>query len=594
MLIWLAACTSYTWYADLDGDGFGDPEAPLESRTMPDFAAGNDGDCDDADAAVNPSAREVCNGVDDDCNGDVDEAGAEGEATLHADADADGYGAEEVGFGCATEGATHNALDCDDDDPEVNPEGVEVCENGADDDCDGPEDCRYGSEAPLHAALSVFTGVAEGDLAARALAAPGDVDGDGRADLLVSAFKNDEAGEDAGAVYLVLDAAGGDAPLGDAAYAWTGEAAGAYAGYALSGAGDVDGDGLGDLFVGAFLASPEGSATGAAYLLTSEGLASGSLSGASTRLVGVSDDDHFAVSVAGGGDVDGDGQPDLLVGAWQADLGGTDNGVAYLFRGPLPAGERSADDASAAFAGRDDGETAAFAVAFAGDTDGDGDDELLVGSHLADLGGTDAGAAFLIESGFSGPWFADEAGVWLVGENEYDYAGWSVAGAGDVNGDGYDDLLVGAYANDRQQPEGGAVYLVHGPVEGVFALAASAAVVHGTSSGALLGYAVATAGDIDSDGFADILAGAPGADVDGYSNVGRAVLAHGPLTGTLRGDEAGGRFTGEGVSDEFGRSLAGLGDVDVDGYGDLAISAQWSDRAAQDAGAVWVFPGTGL
>ena len=595
MLLFALACAdTYTWYADADGDGYGDAASPLEAKSQPPLTAGNDADCDDTNAAIHPGAREACNQFDDDCDGEVDEPGADGEGVLYADADGDVYGGESTGFGCPDGSSADNELDCDDADPTVSPEGAEVCENGADDDCDGPEDCRYGAEAPLHAALSVFTGVGSGDLAARALAGPGDVDGDGRSDLLVSSFRNDDAGEDAGALYLVLDAAGGDGSLSAAAHSWTGEDAGDYAGYAISAAGDLDGDGLGDLVVGAFTADPGGAATGAAYALHSDGLASGSLAGADLRFLGSAADDHFGVSVAGAGDVDGDGSADLLVGAWQADLGGTDNGVAYLFRGPFTEGDIDADDYDAAFAGRDDAETAAFSLSGAGDTDGDGISEILVGSHLADLGGTDAGAAFLVPGDLDGPWYLDAAGAWIVGENPYDYAGWSVAGAGDVDADGYDDLLVGAYGNDRQQPEGGAAYLVKGPVEGTFDLAAATAVLYGTSSGELLGYAVATAGDVDQDGYADVLAGAPGADVSGYTNVGRAALAHGPLAGTYRADEVGGFFTGEGLDDEFGRSLAALGDVDDDTYGDFAISAQWSDRAVADGGAVWVFPGTGL
>jgi len=135
------AADASTWYADADSDGFGDPDTSTQACDLPSGHAADDSDCDDSDAAVNPDAQELCNGVDDDCDGDTDEDDAADASTWYADDDADGYGdANAITQACEQpSGHTDDDSDCDDSDDAVNPDATELC-NGVDDDCDGDSD----------------------------------------------------------------------------------------------------------------------------------------------------------------------------------------------------------------------------------------------------------------------------------------------------------------------------------------------------------------------------------------------------------------------------------------------------------------------
>ncbi len=126
------------WFADVDGDGYGDASSSIVSCDAPTGHVLDDSDCDDGDAAVNPGASEACNGIDDDCDGTVDEDDAVDAGTWYADADGDGYGDPALGtISCtAPSGSVADGSDCDDSDAAVHPAASEIC-NGIDDDCDG-------------------------------------------------------------------------------------------------------------------------------------------------------------------------------------------------------------------------------------------------------------------------------------------------------------------------------------------------------------------------------------------------------------------------------------------------------------------------
>ncbi|MBL0316440.1 MAG: hypothetical protein IPP69_11925 [Flavobacteriales bacterium] len=144
----------FTFYADADGDGYGDASNSVDDCTQPSGYVTDDSDCDDTDASVNPDASEVCdNGTDDDCDGNVDNVAAN---TYYADADGDGYGdASTSTTACAApSGYVSDDTDCDDTDASVNPSATEVCDNGTDDDCDGNVD---------NVATSTYYADADGD-----------------------------------------------------------------------------------------------------------------------------------------------------------------------------------------------------------------------------------------------------------------------------------------------------------------------------------------------------------------------------------------------------------------------------------------------
>ncbi len=145
----VGAVDAITWYTDADGDGYGDSTLSTSACTAPSGTVANDEDCDDTLATVSPDGTEACNGIDDDCDGDVDPSTSTDAVTWYLDDDGDGYGeASSTTLACnEPSGYADNDQDCDDTDSSVSPDGSELC-NGIDDDCDGTTDPDSSSDAP--------------------------------------------------------------------------------------------------------------------------------------------------------------------------------------------------------------------------------------------------------------------------------------------------------------------------------------------------------------------------------------------------------------------------------------------------------------
>jgi hypothetical protein len=330
-----------------------------------------------------------------------------------------------------------------------------------------------------------------------------------------------------GAAYLVLGPVTGSFDLSLADAIFVGATANDQAGFSVSSAGDMDGDGLPDVLVGApNAATSEGAfcCAGAAYVMSGTRRGSHGLGTAG----GPMDTWYFGTSVDGLGDVDGDGLDDVLITA-NDDLDGDDDvsyaGASYVLFGPV-SGRLDPSDADAKLVGEADYDYAGIgnsgnATAAAGDVDADGLRDIVIGTYSE----SDTGAAYVVHGGVTGTLSLADADAKLVGEAEGDNAGVSVSGAGDVDADGHDDILVGAYLNDEGGAAAGAAYLVRGPVAGSLDLGRADLKLVGAEEDQA-GAAVSSAGDIDGDGRADVLVGAPGHSVDGV-NGGAAYVLYG-------------------------------------------------------------------
>ncbi|MEC7948894.1 MAG: integrin alpha, partial [Myxococcota bacterium] len=316
-------------------------------------------------------------------------------------------------------------------------------------------------EMSLSDARARLIGEQAGDLAGFTVAAPGDFDGDGRMDLLIGAVEEDTGGAQAGAVYLFEGPVSGNARLWTADVKVTGESAGDQAGWSISPAGDTDGDGLADALVGAPYEHAGGVYRGGAYVIRGGSSGTFGLDEADAKRTGVTAGDQAGFAVGGGGDVNGDGYADVLVGAPEEDTGGSGAGAAYLLMGPV-SGEASLSTAHATFVGEDNDDMAGSAVAFVGDMDGDGSVDLAIGARLDDVAGSDAGAVYLVLSPSSGTLDLADASAKLLGSSSGDWVGSALAGAGDLDGDGAPDLVVGVPYDDTFAADAGAVWVVLG------------------------------------------------------------------------------------------------------------------------------------
>jgi hypothetical protein len=208
------------------------------------------------------------------------------------------------------------------------------------------------------------------------------------------------------------------------------------------------------------------------------------------RLDGETAGDEAGIAVAGAGDVDGDGFDDFLVGAHEESSGGAKAGAAYLLYGSgerLPP-SRSLSAAAARLTGEAAYDRAGSAVAAAGDVNGDGFGDVIVGASLHNGPSTDSGAAYLLHGPFYGAIPLSLADAKLVPEPGYTYAGAAVAGTGDVDGDGFDDLAIGARGHDAHGVDAGAAWLVYGPATGAVDLGLADATFLGDAAGDLAGW----------------------------------------------------------------------------------------------------------
>ncbi len=341
-----------------------------------------------------------------------------------------------------------------------------------------------------------------GDNLGISVASAGDTDGDGLDDILIGARSNDAGGIQAGQAYLFRGPIAGHLSPSQATAVITGEDF-EELGVAVHSAGDMNGDGFGDIVLGAHMFQ---AGVGRAYVFL--GPVSGARLSASADAIitGQFNSDSFGVALAAG-DVNGDGLDDLLFGAPHGPIDFLDPGRAYLFFGPI-SGAMNASEADVLFRGEDNNDMFGMSAGM-GDMNGDGLADCLVGaSQLFNQG---SGRAYLFLAPFkSGTILVGaEAEGRFAGEVSRDMFGDAVASAGDVNGDGLDDVLVGAWDQGSANFRAGRAYLFLGPATGFHAAGNADLILSGEEAGDRLGKSVASAGDLNGNGLADLLIGAP-------------------------------------------------------------------------------------
>jgi hypothetical protein len=585
-------------YRDGDRDGYRSTTSTTLASADTDCADAGEAnaavdatDCDDTNATVSPVATESCNLVDDDCDGDIDEGLT---TTWYADADGDGSGDSSSSTeACSVpEGYAARSGDCDDAEPLAAPTLAEDCGDGIDNDCAGDlGECDLDASYSARTADHRLTGTDSSDGFGIAIAL-GDFDGDGTGDLSIGmkGYSSPERSAGAAAVwYGPFGASGIATDSADAVV--TGYASSTMLGGVLA-AGDHDGDGADDLVANAYRFSSTSGAAGAGWLVYGGSrLTSGEVDATSgvASFTGVVEGDNLAYSAGAGGDLDGDGTEELVLGAPTNGGAGPLAGAAYLYYGSATrrSGSTSADAADATVQGVAANAWLGASVSFVRDMDGDGLDELLLGTNTAET----AGAAYLFlgaTTPLTGTTSASTADATYRGRtSSADNAGAGVYGLTDVTGDGYGD--AGVYGSGYDSGTG-ALWVFGG---GASLSTIAVATLYGSAVSDAFGAAANSPGDLDGDGTNDLLVSAAG-DERADPAEGASSLWYGPVSGSLAASTADVVFLSATDNGYFGRGLpARAGDVTGDGTPDIVIGDYGSDLFDRNAGAAYLWAGLG-
>ncbi len=573
-----------TWFYDADGDGYGVEAAAVSACDAPPGYTDLAGDCDDIAAEVHPGVAEVCDGLDNDCDGEIDPLGSEGEQVWFPDADADGFGVEGGSVtACASPSGFVDVIgDCDDTNADAFPGAPEDC-GDPDLDCDG---ATARCELPPD---GTFTDLGypfiEGDQAGGSLGrsvSSADLDGDGVHDLIAGGYLY---GAYEGSAFVAHGPLSGTVLVEDLPRV-SGDGNYEYVGFAVAGVPDLDGDGYDELAVGGpgVAEGGPGGGVGAVYLFRGPLTAgAGELRGPDADAVMLYSPTRSNVgSTLWAGDVDGDGVAELLVGADTADA--TQRSGFWALDGHLLA-DGLLDSLGPFFAEDNPGDRAGEELKVVPDTDGDGLDDVLVTSLTSDAGSTDGGTVSLFLGAFpvAGGTVGD-ADAYLDGETSYGFLGQALAG-GDLDGDGYGEIVVGAYDDSRFADYGGVAYVFSGPFDPTIGLAGARVTVHGTATSGRAANGLAVQ-DLDSDGSPELVVTYTAAN----ANAGGVLVYAGPVAaGTYEDGDADRTWSSSTAGDGFLLELEAVGDLTGDGHPDIAFGLpSWS--GGDQRGAVVVLP----
>ncbi len=616
------AIDALTWYADTDGDGYGDPDNTTPACELPAGYLADDNDCDDTRADANPLADEVCNGVDDDCDALADDNPTD-PATWYFDADADGYGRATTTVSACDQPPSYVATgdDCNDVDGDIHPSATDLCDT-EDSDCDGEvaedesadastwyldaDGDTFGDAAIPKNACTIPTGYVSDNTDcedADDAISPDDLEYCGGSDENCDGSTDESTAADATAYYAdvdldtygdpdavtmsctviagaVTDASDcndGDSVIHPAATdtcddgvdqdcdgtvdggCWTtgtraltdadliveGASGGLGLGLSLAGVSDLTSDGVPDLITSVY-----GYSTAVYGYYVVSGTTTGTITAdASTAHAETTNAAVYDIAL---GDADGDGNEDVFA---------VGTATAWLDTGPFSVGSSAAGTRStlATVSGSGYSYSGAFS-----DLDGDGLSEIALG--VPSDSGVYSGCVVWL---FNNPVGSGHTGInsayWPCGTASG--AGYSMSGGHDVNGDGLDDLLIG---NDAG-PTGDGAYVIFGPSPGDGVLPSVADVTLSNGAYTQAGNAAALLADADGDGLSDVVLGGP----EG-GTYGAAYVFVGVTAGTIGVSTAVATISGTSAGTGLGYAVNGA-DIDRDGVTDLLLSYQYGD-----------------
>ena len=381
----------------------------------------------------------------------------------------------------------------------------------------------------------ILTGETTSNVFGCAVSSAGDVNGDGFSDVIVGAYGNSS---NKGRAYIFF---GGSTMNNTADVIMSGEFSGNDFGTSVSTAGDVNGDGYSDVVIGADLFN---SNTGKAYIYYGGSSMNNS---ADVTLTGSSAFNTLGKSVSTAGDVNGDGFSDVIIGA---NGYSSNTGRAYILYGGI-----SMDNiADVVMTGEAASNNFGVSVSMAGDVNGDGYSDVICGAYGFN---SSTGKAYIYYGGAN---MNSTADVTMTGEATFNFFGNSVSGAGDVNGDGFSDVIIGAFGNSSST---GKAYVYFG---GTSMDATADFSMAGETANSTFGLSVASTGDVNGDGYPEVLVGAYGYG----SNTGRAYFYDYFMKNEITSELT---MTGEANNNLFGNSISSAGDVNGDGYSDIIVGA---------------------
>jgi len=390
----------------------------------------------------------------------------------------------------------------------------------------------------------------------------GDFNGDGFGDIVIAAEWFDRGNLKSGMAFLYYGPPGG--LLWPFPLQLGGGVPEKIFAQSVAGAGDVNGDGFSDVIIGA----SDGVGAGKAYIYYGDAL----LNFPPKTLITVSSNNSFGDTVAGAGDVNGDGFDDVIIGDHNYFYTTNRRGRVFVFHG---SSKGVATQPATVIEENNGGNYFGISIAGIGDVNGDGYSDIAICPLRYSNGEDTEGAIFVyngsgqgIPSTYSCLLESNQAGAFLS----------SVSGAGDVNGDGFDDVLAGAFGYSQGQPQEGAGFLYFGSINGL--ANSTPIIVEGNEANQLYGWRTSGAGDVNGDGFDDILIG---------GKVNRTRLYYGRAAGL----DLTSSLTLQSSQDDswFGASFAGAGDVNGDGFADIIIGAREYDHGQQDEGAAFLYLG---